>query len=60
MIFLESGEIKNETLKAMTRLGISIDFSEKRKFYRQLLNEIGFPINRKWGQNRKIKFNTRL
>ena len=57
---LESGDINNGILKAMTRLGISIDFSEKKKFYRQLLKELGSPIYRKWDKNRKIKFNTRL
>ena len=57
---LESGDINYGVLKAMTRLGISIDFTEKKKFYRQLLKEIGSPIYRKWDQNRKIKFNTRL
>ena len=57
---LESGDINNGILKAMTRLGISIDFSEKKKFYRHLLKEIGSPIYRKWDKNRKIKFNTRL
>ena len=57
---LESGDINNGILKAMTRLGISIDFSEKRKFYRQLLKEIGSPIYSKWDQNRKIIFNTRV
>ena len=57
---LESGDINNGILKAMTRLGISIDFSEKKKFYRQLLKEIGSPIYRKWDKNRNIKFNTRL
>ena len=57
---LESGDINNGILKAMTRLGISIDFSEKGKFYRRFLKEIGSPIYRKWDRNRKIKFNSRL
>ena len=57
---LESSDINSDILKAMTRLGITIDFSEKGKCYRQLLKEIGSPIFRKWDQNRKIGFNARL
>ena len=36
--------LSNRQLKALARLGFTLDFSQKQKFYKELLNQVGPPM----------------
>ena len=43
--FVEASSLTNRNLKAITRLGFTVDFSNKNRFYKELLRQIGPPIS---------------